>query len=89
MGLGHPVGAHLVEDHAYPGIRCLPGRFRASKAAADDMHGLKRGLGACHGQRGSAFRGAVECVRPAGYDNARNSAGVIRLKSGLKPLQPL
>jgi hypothetical protein len=25
----------------------------------------------------------------SGHDNARNSAGVVRLNSGLKPVQPL
>jgi hypothetical protein len=41
MGLGHSVRAHFVEDNVNPCIRCLPGRFRAREAAADDMHGLK------------------------------------------------
>ena len=46
---GHPVGPHLVQDHRDAGIGDLPGRFRAGEARADDMHGFRGRLDACHG----------------------------------------
>ena len=60
--LGHPVGAHLVQDDADAGIGDLPGGFGAGEAGADDMHGFRGGFGACHRRRGSAFPCAVECA---------------------------
>ena len=89
MGLGHSVRTHFVQDNPDAGIRRLPGRFRASEAAADDMNGLRRGFGACHWHRGSAFRRVVECGKQPGNDNARDLSGVVRLNSQLKPFQPL
>jgi len=38
MCLGHPAGAHLVQDDADAGIGDLPGRFGTGEARADDMH---------------------------------------------------
>ena len=61
MGFGHPAGAHLMQDNADARLGDLPGRFRAGKARADDMYGFRSRSGACHGHRGSAFPGAVEC----------------------------
>jgi hypothetical protein len=41
MGLRHPLWAHLMKNHANARIRDLPGRFRAGKAAADDVKGFR------------------------------------------------
>ena len=62
MGLGHPCRAHLVQDDADARLGDLPGGFRAGEAGADDVHGFRRGFGAGHARRGSAFSGAVECA---------------------------
>jgi len=66
MRFGHPVGPHLVQDHRDSRFGNLPGRFRAGEAGADNMHGLRGRFDACHGERGSAFSGAVECARRLG-----------------------
>ena len=41
MRLGHPDGAHLVQDDGDARLGDLPGGFRAGEAGADDMHGLR------------------------------------------------
>ena len=82
VGLGHPVGAHFVEDYADACTGNLPGRFRAGEAGADDMHGFRWRWDACHRHRGSAFSGHSGMQTPGGYDNARGEAGVIRWAVG-------
>ena len=52
MGLGHPLRAHLVQDHGDAGIGDLPGGFRAGEAPADDMDGVRWRFGCGHGAQG-------------------------------------
>jgi hypothetical protein len=48
MGFGHPVRSHFVKNDGNSGIGDLPGRFRAGKAGADDMHAPRWRWEACH-----------------------------------------
>ncbi len=80
MGLGHPIGAHLVQDDADAGFGDLPGGFRAGEARADDMHGFGGRFDACHRHRGSAWRQIRQ--RP-------QQGGRYPFVSRLKTVQPL
>ena len=70
MRLGHPGGAHFVQNYVHASISELPGRLRAGEACADDMDRVGNCLDACHGETGSAFSAAVECAE-AKNDSAR------------------
>ncbi len=40
MSFGHPLGAHLMQNHRHAGLSDLPGGLRTCEAGTDDVDGI-------------------------------------------------